>query len=45
MKTMKLRAHASCQCKINVHESGRIDFISYTTRVISIIIDGGQAYG
>lgn len=42
MKTMKLRAHASCQCKINVHESGRIDFISYTTRVISIIIDGGK---
>lgn len=22
MKTMKLRAHASCQCKINIHESG-----------------------
>lgn len=42
MKTMKLRNHASCQCKINIHENNRIDFISYVTRVISIVVDGGK---
>ena len=38
MKTTKLRNHASCQCYINIYDN-RIDFISYTTRVISIIAD------
>lgn len=42
MKTVKLRNHASCQCKINIYENERIDFISYVTRVISIIIKGKQ---
>lgn len=41
MKTLKLRNHASCQCKINI-SNNRIDFVSYTTRVISIIVDGGK---
>lgn len=42
MKTMKLRNHASCQCKINIHDNSHIDFISYTTRVISIVIEKGK---
>ena len=41
-RTTKLRAHASCQCRIDIHENNRIDFISYVTRVISIVIDGGK---
>ena len=34
--TKKLRGHQSMQCKVNIHENGDIDFISYSTRVISI---------
>lgn len=41
MKTTKLRNHAHCQCHI-VIDDNRIDFISYTTRVISIIVEKGK---
>lgn len=44
MKTVKLRNHGSCQCKINLHQNdeNRIDFISYVTRVITIVVRGGK---
>lgn len=40
-RTTKLRNHASCQCHIDIDDN-RIDFISYTTRVISIIVEKGK---
>ena len=40
-RTTHLKAHPSCQCKINI-DGNRIDFISYTTRVISIIVENGK---
>lgn len=41
MKT-KLKNHPGCQCHIVHHENGRIDFISYTTRVLSMDCNNGQ---
>ena len=41
MTTRKLSAHKGCQCHINIYNN-RIDFISYYTRVISIINNGGK---
>ena len=35
-----LRDMPHAQCGVNVHKDGRIDFISYTTRVITIDADG-----
>ncbi len=37
----RLSAHKGCQCHINIYND-RIDFISYYTRVISIIKNGDQ---
>ena len=34
--TKNLREHASAQCAVNIYKDGRIEFISYTTRVITI---------
>ena len=43
MKTTKLRNHQYCQCNIIIdNDNNRIDFISYTTRVISIIAEKGK---
>ena len=35
-----LREMPYAQCGVNVYKDGRIDFISYTTRVITIDADG-----
>lgn len=35
-----LREMPYAQCGVNIHKDGRIDFISYTTLVISIDADG-----
>lgn len=35
-KTKKLSEHPAAQCKINIFNNGDIDFISYSTRVISV---------
>ena len=40
-KSTVLKNHPCCQCKINI-DGNRIDFVSYTTRVITIIIDNGK---
>lgn len=36
MTTKKLRNHTGANCRVNLHDNGDIDFISYSTRVISI---------
>lgn len=41
LRTTKLSNHAGCQCHVMVTDN-RIDFISYTTRVISIVIENGK---
>lgn len=41
LHTTKLSNHKGCQCHINI-DNNRVDFISYTTRVISIVIDNGK---
>lgn len=40
-RTTHLKAHPFCQCHVNV-DNNKIDFISYTTRVITIINEGGK---
>ena len=35
-----LRDMPHAQCGVNIYKDGRIDFISYTTRVITIYADG-----
>ena len=35
-----LREMPYAQCGVNIHSDGTIDFISYTTRVITITPDG-----
>ena len=42
MKSLKLKNHAGCQCRVNIHDNGNIDFISYTTRVITIVNNDGN---
>jgi hypothetical protein len=42
MSKTKLREHASAQC--HVVKGDRLDFISYTTRVISIWREGGKRF-
>lgn len=42
MYTHKLKNHPGCQCHIVHHDNGRVDFISYTTRVLSMIWENGQ---
>lgn len=41
LRTTKLSNHAGCQCHV-IATDNRIDFISYTTRVISIVIENGK---
>lgn len=41
MKKMRLRNHASAQCYIIPTANG-FDFISYTTRVISVVFQNGK---
>lgn len=41
LRTTKLSNHAGCQCYI-ITIGNRIDFISYATRVISIIIENDK---
>lgn len=36
MKTMNLKNHAYSQCFVRIYENGDVDFISYTTLVLSI---------
>lgn len=36
MATKKLKGHQAMQCIVNIYNNGDIDFISYSTRVISI---------
>lgn len=41
--TKRLNNHKSAQCKVYIdNDSNRIDFISYTTRVISIWYENGK---
>ena len=40
-RTTHLKAHPCCQCHIDI-EGNKIDFISYTTRVITIIIKNNK---
>lgn len=40
----RLRDHSSAQCYVRIYENGETDFISYTTRVISIRIRNGRRY-
>ena len=42
MKKVNLKNHAYAQCHIRVHDSGDVDFISYYTRVISMVYRNGQ---
>ena len=42
MKKYNLRNHAAAQCHIRIHDNGDIDFISYYTRVISIVYRDGK---
>lgn len=44
MKKLNLKNHAYAQCHIRVHDSGDIDFISYQTRVISVVYRNGQRF-
>lgn len=36
MYTKNLREHSYAQCYVRIYQNGDIDFISYTTRVISV---------
>lgn len=42
MRKTRLKGHASAQC--HVVKGDRLDFISYTTRVISIWWENGKRY-
>lgn len=42
MRTTHLRNHPSCQCHIRHNEDGSIDFISYATRVITLMVKDGK---
>lgn len=41
MRKTRLNNHKSAQCHI-ITEGNRIDFISYTTRVITIVYENGK---
>ena len=43
MRKTRLNDHRSAQCHVLVSEN-RIDFISYTTRVISIVFEKGKRF-
>ena len=40
MKVSKLKNHQYCNCMV-IEDNNKIDFISYTTRVITIIFENG----
>ena len=42
MTTKKLRNHPYSNCRVNLHSNGNIDFISYSTRVITIRNNNGN---
>lgn len=42
-RTTHLKNHPYCQACVNI-DNNRIDFISYTTRVITIIVENGKRF-
>ena len=44
MTTYRLKNHVYAQCFVKAHDGGQLDFISYTTRVISIWWESGKRF-
>ena len=36
----RIRDHLSANCKVNIYDDGRIELISYSTRVMTVLPDG-----